>query len=87
MIQPRASPRLVSGGYLDDVLEAYDDLEPIGALTVRGSNATLLAGDFLDQPAHAAYWREAAPAPCDAHAVLARGLSSAEFQQVLKGVE
>lgn len=79
---------LVSGGYLDDVLEAYDDLAPMGGVAVRGSNATVLAGEFLGQPAHASYWREGGiDAPCDVHAVLSRGLTSQEFQQVLAGLE
>ena len=79
--------RLVSGGYLDDVLEAYDDLEESGRTELRDSEATLLRSSLMDVPVRVAVWREDVEAPCDTHALIAIGLSDEEFDRQLESVK
>ena len=80
--------QIISGGYLDDVFEAYDDLAEVGEADVRGARATVFATSFLGRPVRAAVWREAEESPpCDAHAVIATGLSAEEFDVQLRSVE
>ena len=79
---------VVSGGFFDDILEAFDDLLVTGSVRVRDEEATVLVGSLLDEPVGAAMWREADQAPpCDAHAVVSLGLEAGEFQDLLTGVE
>ena len=82
------SSRLVvySGGYFDDIFEAYDDLEPYGTAEVRGLPATLLSASFLGDEVWAATWREDAEIPCDAHAVLTVGMTEADFLRHLGAI-
>ncbi len=79
--------RLVSGGYLDDVLEAYDDLESWDERRVRDSDATLLRSMLLDDLVLVAVWREGVEPPCDAHALIATGLTEVEFEEQLESIE
>ena len=75
-----ARVRVVSGGYLDDVLEAYDDLVPVGTAVIRDTEAELLATDLLGVPVRVAVWRESGETPpCDAHALIATGLTDSQF--------
>lgn len=78
--------RVISGGYLDDVFEAYDELEEIGRTEIRGSEATLLASSLLGEPVRAAVWYEKEETPCDVHAVIATGLDDEEFERQLRAV-
>lgn len=71
--------RLISGGYLDDAFEPYDDMTEFGSMTIRNSEALLLSSSLLGKPVWAAVWREAVDPPCDAHAIIATGLSDQEF--------
>jgi hypothetical protein len=79
--------RVVSGGYLDDVLEAYDDLEEIGEREIDGERATLLASSLLGQQVRAAVWRDAQQPPCDAHVVITTGFDDLEFLDLLSSLE
>jgi hypothetical protein len=75
-----------SGGFFDDIFEAYDDLEPYGTAEVRGQSATLLSASFLGDEVWAATWREDDETPCDAHAVLTVGMAEAEFLRHLGAI-
>ncbi len=77
---------IISGGYLDDVFEAYDDLEQIGTMKLRGTEATLFSSSLLEEPIRAAVWREDLEPPCDAHAIIAIGLNDQEFAEQLAGL-
>lgn len=78
---------LVSGGYLDDVLEAYDELNKTGEADVRGVRADVLVGTFVEpNDTRVAIWREPVEPPCDAHALVAWNLTARQFQGVLKGL-
>ncbi len=78
---------LVSGGYLDDVLEAYDDLQKVGEAAVRGVDADMLAGTFVrPDDTRAAIWREPDEPPCDAHALVAWNLTAKQFDRVVDGL-
>lgn len=77
---------IYSGGYFDDIFEAYDDLEPVGAAEVRGEEATVYEASFLGDPVWAATWREDGDIPCDAHAVISIGMDEAAFRRHLGSV-
>lgn len=78
---------LVSGGYLDDVLEAYDDLQKVGESVVRGVDADMLAGTFVrSNDTRAAIWREPDEPPCDAHALVAWNLTAKQFNRIVEGL-
>ena len=78
---------VVSGGYVDELTESYDDLRPIETVSVTGQPVTLLAGSLLSSTVHVAIWRQPGIAPpCDVHAVLATNLSKQQFKAVVKSV-
>jgi hypothetical protein len=78
---------IISGGYADDVAEAYDDLSEAGVVGIRGIPATLYAGTFLNVPVRMAVWRlPDVEAPCDVHAVIGTGVTETEFREVLAGL-
>lgn len=79
--------RLISGGYLDDVFEAYDDMTEVGSMMIRDSQAQLLSSSLLGVPVRAAVWRESVDPPCDAHAIIAIGLSDEEFQEQVNALQ
>ena len=68
------------------MFEAYDDMEEVGSQEIRGVEARLFRSSLMEQPVRAAIWREPLPSPCDAHAVIAVGLTDAEFDRVLAGL-
>lgn len=78
--------RIISGGYLDDILEAYDDLTQVGSADVRGTSATLLTTTFLRDPVQVAVWHEDTDPPCDTHAIVAVGMTRGEFARQLAAV-
>ncbi len=66
---------VISGGFVDDISEEYDDLERTRNVPMRGVSATVYAGSSGDAPVTAAVWREnGVTAPCDVHAIVAVGL-------------
>ena len=78
---------LVSGGYLDDILEAYDDLLPAGRSDVLGGTASLLAGEYLDQSVRAALLTDSdAIVPCGTRAIVGVGFTPEDFEAVLSGL-
>lgn len=71
---------VISGGYLDDALEAYDDLVPAGDLAHAGVEMSLLSGEFRGRSVRVALWRVSSDVvPCSARAIVALGLTAAEF--------
>jgi hypothetical protein len=79
--------RLVVGGYLDDVLEPYDELQVIRSLPL-GDDRTLdhLVGTLLTpEDVWVATWSESGtgPAPCPTRALIAWGLEADEFTAVV----
>jgi hypothetical protein len=78
---------VVSGGYVDELTESYDDLRQVGTVSVTGQPVTLLAGSLLTSTVKLVIWREPGVAPpCDVHAVLATNLSKQQFKAVVKSV-
>ncbi len=77
---------VVTGGYLDEVIEAYDDLEPRGRLSIRRHQAAWLSGSFLDRPVNVAVWLEKETEPCDVRAVIAEGLSAQAFRRSVQSI-
>jgi hypothetical protein len=78
---------VVSGGYVDELTESYDDLRPIETVSVTGQPVTLLAGSLLSSTVNVVIWRQPGVAPpCDVHAVLATNLSKQQFKAVVKSV-
>lgn len=76
--------RLLSGGYLDDLTESYDDLHVTGEHVVAGTSTPVLAGSLLSQSVRLVAWRDGvSQPPCDLHAVVASNLSSIDFATVL----
>jgi hypothetical protein len=88
----RASSRsrmieVVSGGYVDELTESYDNLRLAGTVSVTGQPVDLLAGSFLTSTVKVAIWRQPGVAPpCDVHAVLATNLSKQQFKAILTSV-
>jgi hypothetical protein len=72
--------QVVSGGYFDEITEPYDTLQVVGNLPVRGADAEVLAGPYQGTTVHIALWREPGVAvPCDAHAIVATGVTEEQF--------
>lgn len=79
--------RVVSGGYLDDLFEAFDDLELSGTAVIRDSTAELLATDFLGSQVFVAVWtEESLPSPCGPHALISLGYTESEFAAMFGNV-
>ena len=77
---------VVAGGYMDEIIEAYDDLEPKGRIRVAGKPAVWLAGSLLDRPINVAVWFEDEPEPCEVRVVLTDGLGSRAFRTLARGI-
>jgi len=78
---------LVSGGYLDDIMEGYDDLLPAGSRDLLGGRARLLSGAYLDRSVRAALVTETdAIVPCGTRAIIGVGFTREEFETVLSGL-
>ena len=78
---------VVSGGFVDELTESYDNLRPVETISVTGQPVSLLAGSLLNTTVKLVIWRqpEVAP-PCDVHAVLATNLSMQQFKVVVESV-
>jgi hypothetical protein len=88
--QPPSRSRMievVSGGYVDELTESYDDLRLVRTVSVAGQPVSLLAGSLLTSTVKVVIWRQPGVAPpCDVHAVLATNLSKRQFMAVLRSV-
>jgi hypothetical protein len=74
---------MVSGGYLDDITETYDDLQPAGTIRLVGETADLLRGTFLGTRIAVAY-RLGADPPCSTLAVVGIGFSTEVFKELAR---
>ena len=78
---------VVSGGYVDELTESYDNLRPAGTVSVAGRPVSLLSGSLLTSGVKLVIWREPGVAPpCDVHAILATNVSKQQFKAVVKSV-
>jgi hypothetical protein len=89
---PRSGARsrrieILSGGYLDDLTEDYDDLQIVGKRQVGKQRATVMTGKFLRNSVKVAVWREdGATTPCDVHALVGTNIPAKVFDAVLASV-
>jgi hypothetical protein len=78
---------VISGGYVDDLTEDYDDLRVVRQTTIAGESGTVLAGSLLSTSVELVVWREqGVAAPCDVHAVVASNMGSSDFRSLLTPV-
>lgn len=78
---------VVSGGFVDELTESYDDLRPVETISVTGERVSLLAGSLLNSTVNVVIWRQPGVAPpCDVHAVLATNMSKQQFKAVVQSV-
>lgn len=78
---------VVSGGFLDEVTEAYDNLEVGLTRLLLGQEVNVLVGSVLDTPVRVVLWRTPeTQSPCDVHAIVATKVSDTDFEAVLDGV-
>lgn len=83
----RRSVTVITGGYLDDVLEAYDDLAVVDRLDTKVGRVTVLDGTLLSDTVRVAYWRATdVAAPCDVRAVFAVNVAERPFGRMLAGL-
>jgi hypothetical protein len=79
---------VVSGGYVDELTESYDNLRPVETISVTGQRVSLLAGSLLHSTVQIVIWRQPGVVPpCDVHAVLATNLSRQQFKAVAESVQ
>ena len=85
---PQGSLTIINGGFLDDQIEAYDNLLPVDQIQVIGGHtADLFSGTFLGDPVLLATWKDPGLDPlCQLRAVVAVGLESAEFRTLIAGL-
>jgi hypothetical protein len=78
----------VSGGYVDELTEPYDDLRPTGTRSLQGDpEAQILHGSFQTSPVLLVLWRVSSQAvPCDVHAFLVEGADAATEDLLLQGL-
>jgi hypothetical protein len=78
----------VAGGYVDDLLEAYDDLKVTGSHAIApGVEAEVMRGQLVDDPVLAVVWRDdRQDVPCDVHALLVTGADADLEDQLLRGL-
>jgi len=76
--------QFVSGGYLDDLLEPYDDLALLNTTRAGGEPADLLGGSFVGSPVFVVTWRASdLDPPCSTRAVVAVGLDQSDFEEIV----
>jgi hypothetical protein len=78
----------VSGGYMDELTEPYDDLQQTGTRTLQGDpEAAVLRGSFQASPVLLVLWRDSSQkVPCDVHAFLIQGADAADEDLLLQGL-
>ena len=78
----------VAGGYVDDLLEPYDDLSDAGQLVLaHGEDAQLLQGKLADVHVLVAIWSDPTLAvPCNTRAVVIRTNEPVNPQDWLQGL-
>lgn len=78
----------VSGGYVDDLTEPYDNLAPTGTLSLHGDpHAEVMHGSLQGSPVLVVLWRDRSEAvPCDVHAFLVQGADHPTEELLLEGL-
>jgi hypothetical protein len=78
-----------SGGYVDELTEAYDDLHVTASLSVAPDvEAEVLRGTFHDVPMLLVVWRDpAAEPPCDVRIFMITGADPATEAELLSGLQ
>ena len=78
----------VSGGYMDELTEPYDDLQQTGTRSLQGDpEAAILHGSFQGSPVLMVLWRDSSQAvPCDVHAFLVQGADADTEDLLLQGL-
>lgn len=77
----------LSGGYVDDLTENYDDLHPVSTTMIAGTSTDVLEGTQLGSAVRLVVWRQpGTPPPCDVHAVIGTGTGAAQFEAALGSV-
>lgn len=83
----RRRVEVISGGYVDDLTEDYDDLRVVGKTRVAGQSGTVLAGSLLTTSVELVVWHEpGVVAPCDVHAIIASNMKGSDFRSLLASV-
>jgi len=79
--------QVLSGGYMDELTESYDDLRVTAQATVDGRAATVLSGSLLTLDVQLASWRNVdATPPCDMYAAIATNVTPTDFAQALASI-
>jgi hypothetical protein len=78
----------VAGGYVDDLLEPYDDLDDAGQLVLaHGEDAQLLQGELSGVSVLVAIWSDPTLAvPCNTRAVVIRTDAPVTAAEWLQGL-
>jgi len=76
---------LISGGFLDDITEPYDDLALEGTVQLADATADVLVGSFFGSQITIAY-RLGNDPPCSTLAAVAVGFSTEEFAEFARGM-
>jgi hypothetical protein len=78
----------IAGGYVGDLLEAYDDLNVTGSHTIApGVEAEVMRGQLVDVPILVVVWRDPLQdVPCDVHALVVAGADVALEDELLRGL-
>jgi hypothetical protein len=78
----------VSGGYVDELTEPYDDLRQTDTRSLHGDpEAQILHGSFQASPVLMVLWRDSSQAvPCDVHAFLVEGADARDENLLLQGL-
>lgn len=77
---------LISGGYLDDITEPYDNLQPAGTTQLGSGTADVFEGSFFGTPIAVAYLVGTDP-PCSTLAAVAIGFSTEAFTELALEME
>lgn len=79
----------VSGGYVDDLTEPYDDLIVTGHLRLPGNSrlGDVMHGSLQGVPVDLVTWRESnLDKPCDVHALLIEGADPATARALMRAL-
>jgi hypothetical protein len=78
----------IAGGYVGDLLEAYDDLNVTGSHTIApGVEAEVMRGQLVDVPILVVVWQDPVlDVPCDVRALVVTGADVALEDDLLRGL-
>lgn len=78
----------LSGGYVDDITEPYDDLHVTGHRSVAGDpSAEVMRGSLQGSPVDLVLWRERkVNRPCDVHALMVQNANAADADMLVRSL-